>query len=218
MTGKGQCWDGGVRMPTIVSWQGHIQAGISLDELTSSMDVLPTVAKLTGVDIPEDRVIDGKDLLPLLTDKTQESSHAFIFHYCGNQVHAVRYRPNNTGTVWKAHFMTPKWTEGTQSCVGKVICWCHGDQVNVNDPPLLYDMTDDPAESSPIPVHMPEYEEVMKDIYPALKAHKEGIESVPYQLKVAKNFFYPSLQMCCNFPFCSCKETGRQIEHYPEKV
>ena len=218
LTGKGQCWDGGVRVPTIVSWPGHIQAGISLDELTSSMDVLPTVAKLTGADLPHDRVIDGKDLLPLLTDKTQESSHEFLFHYCGNLVHAVRYRPKNTDTVWKAHFMTPKWTEGTETCMGKATCWCHGGQVNVHDPPLLYDMTDDPAESSPIPVHMPEYKEVMEDIYPALKAHQEGIESVPCQLQLVKNFLYPRLQMCCNFPFCSCKETGREIEHYPENV
>ena len=205
-------------MPTIVSWPGHIPAGTSLEELTSSMDVLPTIAKLTGAGIPEDRIIDGKDLLPLLTNKTQKSPHEFLFHYCGDQVHAVRYRPKSIHTVWKAHFMTPKWTEGIESCVGKGICRCHGDQVNVHDPPLLYDMTDDPAESSPIPVHMPEYKEVMKDIYPALKAHQEGVESVPCQLQVAKNLFYPRLQMCCNFPFCSCKETGREIEHYPEDV
>ncbi|KAJ7328572.1 hypothetical protein OS493_024492 [Desmophyllum pertusum] len=136
--GKGQCWEGGVRMPTIVSWPGHIPTGISLDKLTSSMDVLPTVAKLTGADLPDDRVVDGKDLLPLLTNQTQQSSHEFIFHYCGNQVHAVRYHPKNSDTVWKAHFVTPKWTEGTESCIGKsVLCRCHGDRVEVQDPPFF---------------------------------------------------------------------------------
>ncbi|KAJ7328577.1 hypothetical protein OS493_024497 [Desmophyllum pertusum] len=117
--GKGQCWEGGVRMPTIVSWPGHIPTGISLDEVTSTMDLLPTVCKLTGEDPPDDRIVDGKDLLPLLTNQTQQSSHEFIFHYCGDQVHAVRYHPNNSDTVWKAHFMTPNWTEGIESCLDK---------------------------------------------------------------------------------------------------
>ena len=205
-------------MPTIVSWPGHIPAGISLDELTSSMDLLPTVAKLTGADLPDDRIIDGKDILPLLTNQTQESSHEFIFHYCGNQVHAVRYHPKNSDTVWKAHFMTAKWNRGTEACIGHAICGCHGDHVEVQDPPLLYDVTDDPAESSPIAADTPEYKEVMTDIYPALKTHMKGIQNVPGQLGYKKNFFYPRLQMCCNFPYCSCKETDRDLEHYPEDI
>ena len=214
VAGKGQCWDGGVRMPTIVSWPGHIPAGTSLHELTSSMDVLPTIAKLTGADIPEDRVIDGKNLLPLLTNKTRKSPHEFLFHYCGDQVHAVRYRPKSIDTVWKAHFMTPKWTKGTESCIGKaIVCRCHGDRVKVQDPPLLFDVTNDPSESSPIAVDRREYKDVMKDIYPSLITHKESIKSVPSQLG-RKNFFHTQLQMCCNFPFCRCKEAGRKLEHY----
>ena len=205
-------------MPTIASWPGHIPAGISLDELTSTMDLLPTVAKLTGADLPEDRVIDGKNLLPLLTNQTHESSHEFIFHYCGNQVHVVRYHPKSSDTVWKAHFMTAKWNRGTESCIGKGLCGCHGDEVNVHDPPLLFDITDDPAESSPIAANSPEYKEAMKDIYPALKQHKENIESVPEQLGRWQNFVHPTLQMCCNFPFCTCKETGRKLENYPKDV
>ena len=216
--GKGQSWEGGVRMPTIVSWPGHIPTGITIDEVTSSMDLLPTISKLTGADLPDDRIVDGKDLLPLLTNQTQQSSHEFIFHYCADQIHAVRYHPKNSDTVWKAHFMTPKWTEGTDTCTGRGLCMCHGDEVNIQDPPLLYDVTDDPAESSPIAAEMPEYKEVMKDIYPALKQHKEGIESVPCQLGRMVNFVHPRLQMCCNFPYCTCKETDRELEHYPKDV
>ena len=206
-------------MPTIVSWPGHIPAGISLDKLTTIMDLLPTVSKLAGADVPQDRIVDGKDLLPLLTNKTQQSSHEFIFHYCGNQIHAVRYHPKKSDVVWKAHFVTPKWTEGTDSCSGKgIVCRCQGDFVTVHDQPLLFDVTNDPAESTPISADRPEYQDVMKHIYPAIKMHKESIESVPNQLELYKNFFHPSLQMCCNFPFCSCKETDRKLEHYPENI
>ena len=216
--GKGQCWDGGVRMPTIASWPGHIPAGISIDQLTSSMDLLPTVAKLTGADLPQDRIIDGKDFLPLLTNQTQKSSHEFVFHYCGNLVHAVRYHPRDSGTVWKAHFMTAKWSEGTESCRGRGICWCHGNLVNVHDPPLLFDITDDPSESSPIAPNNPEYIEAMKYIHPAVKQHNDNIDRVPEQLVWSKNRVHPSLQMCCNFPYCTCEETDKKIKHYPKDV
>ena len=213
--GKGQCWDGGVRMPTVVSWPGHIPAGISIDQPTSSMDLLPTVAKLTGADLPQDRVIDGKELLPLLTNQTQESSHEFIFHYCGNQIHAVRYHPKDSDTVWKAHFATPKWTEGTESCIGKrIVCGCFKEHVKIQEPSLLFDVSNDPSESFPIASDRPDYQRVVRDIYPALQAHKQSIANVPSQLG-PKNSFHPLLQMCCNFPFCSCEETGRKLEHYP---
>ena len=82
-----------------MSWPKHIPAGISLEEPTSSMDLLPNVAKLAGEEVPKDRVIGGKDLLSSLTNQTQRSSHEFVFHYCGNHVHAVRYHPNDDGIV-----------------------------------------------------------------------------------------------------------------------
>lgn len=203
-------------MPTIVSWPGHITPGISLDQLTSTMDLLPTVAKLVGGDVPQDRTVDGKDLLPLVTNKGQPSSHEFIFHYCGNQVHAVRYNPKNSNVVWKAHFMTPKWTKGTEACIGQGVCNCHGKYVTVHDSPLLIDITNDPSESSPIGADTALYQEVIKQIYPMLKKHKASIKIVPNQLEWHKNIFKPWLQMCCNFPFCSCKETDRELEHYPK--
>lgn len=213
--GKGQSWEGGIRMPTIVSWPKHIPAGISLDKLTSTLDLLPTVAKLVGGDVPKDRVIDGKDLLPLLTNQTQHTSHEFIFHYCGNQIHAVRYHAKETEIVWKVHLMTPNWGEGTDYCIDIGLCLCHGHHVTVHKNPLLFDITNNPGENSPISDDRPEYKEVMKHIDPAIKKHKETIDSVPNQLEAHKNHFHPSLQMCCNFPFCSCRENDRELEHYP---
>lgn len=212
--GKGQSWDGGVRTPTIVSWPGHIPAGMELDVLTSTMDLLPTVARLVRRDIPRDRVIDGKNLLPLLTNEEHHSPHEFIFHYCGNQIHAVRYHPKESDIVWKAHLMTPKWGEGTDYCSETGLCLCHGDGVTVHEDPLLFDITNDPGESSPIAANTPGYQLVMSRISAAIDEHRETIDSVPNQLEDDKTSFHPSLQMCCNFPFCTCKET-RDLEHYP---
>ena len=200
-------------MPTVVSWPKHLPAGITINEPTSSMDLWPTVAKLAGVDIPNDRIIDGQDLVPFLTNQTHVTSHEFIFHYCANQVHAVRYRPKDDNRVWKAHFMSAKWSTGTEGCFGMALCLCHGKHVNVHDPPLLYDITNDPAESQTITTDHPDYDVITREIYSALRKHKDGVSNVPSQL--GKNFFYPWLQMCCNYPLCICQELDRDLQHYP---
>lgn len=186
---------------------------MELDVLTSTMDLLPTVARLVRRDIPRDRIIDGKNLLPLLTNEEQHSPHEFIFHYCGNQIHAVRYHPKESDIVWKAHLMTPKWSEGTDYCSETGLCLCHGDSVTVHEDPLLFDITNDPGESSPIAANTPGYQFVMSRISAAIDEHRETIDSVPNQLEDDKTSFHPGLQMCCNFPFCTCKET-RDLEHY----
>lgn len=53
--GKANNWEGGIRIPGILRWPGVIQAGLEIDEPTSNMDVFPTVAKLAGSPLPEDR-------------------------------------------------------------------------------------------------------------------------------------------------------------------
>lgn len=53
--GKANNWEGGIRVPGILRWPGVIQAGLEIDEPTSNMDVFPTVVKLAGSPLPEDR-------------------------------------------------------------------------------------------------------------------------------------------------------------------
>ena len=55
-----------------------------------NIDLLPTVAALLDEDLPGDRVIDGKSLLPLLTGETDESPHEALFFYWGRELQAVR--------------------------------------------------------------------------------------------------------------------------------
>ncbi|XP_064599802.1 steryl-sulfatase-like isoform X2 [Liolophura sinensis] len=85
--------DGGIRVPTVVRYPGRIKPGRVVDEPTSLMDFLPTVANLMKAPVPSDRVLDGKDMMPLLTGEERLSRHEFLFHYCGKTIHAIRYRP-----------------------------------------------------------------------------------------------------------------------------
>ncbi|WP_236622110.1 sulfatase [Novipirellula maiorica] len=92
--GKGTMFEGGYREPTLMWWKGKIPAGTTCDKLCSSIDLLPTVAKLIGAEVPEDasRKIDGKDIRPLMFgDENASSPHdAFYCYYSGGELHAVR--------------------------------------------------------------------------------------------------------------------------------
>lgn len=67
------------------------------------MDVFPTIAGAINRRLPTDTVLDGRDLTPLLSGKTQVSSHDFLFHYFGSRINAVRYRPR-TGAYIQCSF------------------------------------------------------------------------------------------------------------------
>lgn len=86
---KGSTFEGGMREPTVIRWPGKIPAGTVNDELMTAMDLLPTFAKLAGAAIPTDRVIDGKDIWPVLTENAP-SPHEAFFYYKVNQLEAVR--------------------------------------------------------------------------------------------------------------------------------
>lgn len=85
-----------MRESTVIRWPGKIPADKSNDEIMTTMDLLPTFAKLAGAEIPTDRVIDGKDIWPTLIGESGTPHEAFFYHR-GNSLHAVR-----SGN-WKLH-------------------------------------------------------------------------------------------------------------------
>ncbi len=66
---KDNLWEGGTRVPAIVKYGKHLQAGMVSDVPVSGLDVLPTIAELTHFDLPKDRVIDGESIVPVLEGK-----------------------------------------------------------------------------------------------------------------------------------------------------
>jgi arylsulfatase A-like enzyme len=88
--GKTSTWEGGVREPTIAWWPGRIAAGTACDAMMSEMDVLPTLVRLAGGAVSRRRVIDGKDVWPLLSGQSQQSPHEALFYFSSNRLEAVR--------------------------------------------------------------------------------------------------------------------------------
>ncbi|WP_236973668.1 sulfatase-like hydrolase/transferase [Membranihabitans maritimus] len=72
-------WEGGIRIPALARWPGKIREGSVIDTRLWSLDLFPTCAKLANAKMPEDRFIDGKNLLPNLTGETIHSPHSTLF-------------------------------------------------------------------------------------------------------------------------------------------
>jgi arylsulfatase A-like enzyme len=97
--GKGTTWEGGQREPCVMRWPGKIPAGSVCRELAATIDLLPTVARLAGAELPGDRIIDGKDIWPLMSGEPgAKSPHKAYYFYWGNELQAVR------SGKWKLHF------------------------------------------------------------------------------------------------------------------
>ncbi|MDE0849429.1 MAG: sulfatase [Nitrospinaceae bacterium] len=88
---KGSAFEGGHREPTIAWWPGTIPAGTASNELTTAMDLHPTFAALAGAKMPTDRVIDGKDIAPIiLGNPGAKTPHDRFFYQQGGRLAAVR--------------------------------------------------------------------------------------------------------------------------------
>ncbi|NWJ02086.1 ARSD Arylsulfatase, partial [Crypturellus undulatus] len=210
--GKGMGgWEGGIRVPGIFRWPGVLPAGIAIDEPTSLMDLYPTIVHLAGGTLPQDRVIDGRNLMPLLQGSVQQSEHEFLFHYCGSYLHAVRWHQKNSGAIWKAHYVTPVFQPpGAGACYDRGFCPCFGEGVTHHDPPLLFDLSRDPSEAKPLTAETePFFHTVIEKIGRAIEEHRRTLTPVPEQLSFYNIMWKPWLQPCCGtFPFCWCDKEG----------
>lgn len=88
---KFQTYEGGMRVPCIMHWKGKVPAGSSCDEIAATIDLLPTIAGLSGAEMPNDRTIDGKDIWPLIAGKKgAQTPHEIYFFYKGNKLESAR--------------------------------------------------------------------------------------------------------------------------------
>jgi arylsulfatase A-like enzyme len=82
LTSKTSLYDNGVRTPMIISWPKVIEPGQVCDELVQNTDFLPTILSACGIRVPQEAVIDGKDLMPMLK-KQRQSIHNDLFFELG---------------------------------------------------------------------------------------------------------------------------------------
>lgn len=159
--GKGSrgTFEGGLRMPTILRWPDKLKPAV-VREMASSLDLLPTFAKLGGVTLPDDRLYDGYDITPVLFN-TGENPRNVFYYYRDTKVLAVRK------DKYKAHFEV------------------RGENDNIlftgKDVPLLFDLNVDPSEKVNIADQHPE---IIEELQGILKEHQATIKPATNQLEI----------------------------------
>jgi arylsulfatase A len=159
--GKGTMFEGGYRVPCIARWPGKIPAGQKCDELTATIDLLPTVAALIGAKVPTDRTIDGKNIWPLLTGESDvQSPHESFYCYYDGELRAVRDRQ------WKLHLPHQYRTlAGRAGGTG-------GTPVKYSQSRIgeeLFDLKNDPGETTNVAAQHPEIVERLREMATAAR-------------------------------------------------
>jgi arylsulfatase len=91
-------WEGGIRVPFMIRWPGHVPAGRVSDEIVHGVDLFPTIARITGASVPKDRPIDGVDQSRLFLGDTDDSAREGFPIWCSDRLQAVKWRN------YKVHF------------------------------------------------------------------------------------------------------------------
>jgi len=88
--GKMSTFEGGQRVPCIMWAPGRIPAGTGCDALASTIDLLPTIAAITGTPLPADRVIDGLDISGLMTGEAETVRNEFLYYSRNGFIEGIR--------------------------------------------------------------------------------------------------------------------------------
>jgi arylsulfatase A-like enzyme len=144
--GKGSTFEGGQRVPTVVHWPAQIKSARVDNTIASLVDLMPTFYSIAGVTLPKDRVIDGKDLSPLLSSEPIENnakkSHEF-FYNSAVSTDVVAYREGD----WKIKLPRSLYPQFLEPIL-KLELYSHE--------LLLFNLKDDPSESINIVDQHPE--------------------------------------------------------------
>jgi arylsulfatase A-like enzyme len=99
---KGSTDEGGNRVPCLVRWPGHINAGIKIPQIAGAIDLLPTLADIAAIPIVASKPLDGISIKPLLLGQVDNWPDRMIFsHQRGRvSVRTQRYRLDHNGKLF----------------------------------------------------------------------------------------------------------------------
>lgn len=128
---KGASWEGGLRVPFIARWPDVIPAGQVSNEAAMNIDLFPTLIRLAGGELPTDRPIDGKDMMPMLSQNAA-SPHEALYLFQNDRIAGVR---------------SGKWKLVVESSYRNVITSFDNSESYYGPEGLLFDLELDPGET-----------------------------------------------------------------------
>ena len=91
--GKGWCYEGGIRVPLLIKYPGITDPGATCNQPAISMDYYPTLLELSGIGERNELHMDGKSLVPFLTDPEKTGDRMLVWHY--PHYHGSAWRPGS---------------------------------------------------------------------------------------------------------------------------
>ena len=161
--GKGTTWEGGMREPCIFWSPAKIKPAV-VSDVGSTMDLFTTFSLMAGIPVPDDRIIDGVDISGTLL-RNEPSPREGIFYYRGATLYGARMGD------YKVHYRT----EGAYGMFGGL---------EVHEPPLLYNLSEDPSEQYNI---AQENVPIVEEINVFVKRHQENLVAGKDQLADREN-------------------------------
>ncbi|XP_072021951.1 arylsulfatase-like [Amphiura filiformis] len=200
--GKMQFWEGGIRVPGIFRWTGHIPPAKISDEVVSQLDIFPTLMSIVGGSVPDDRKMDGQDISSTLFNWSPEPQPEPVAEKQLYKEHVI----TNTNLEKEGNYAEPgRCGDGGFPLDNNVNCGgCNETGCVTNyETPLMYNICKDPNEAYPLNVSLPEHKAVLDEMVPKLEAFKADMVIAPPLLDSKSNANVP----CCTpetFPVCTC--------------
>jgi len=121
--------EGALRVPCILRWPGKVPAARVSNEIVHVVDLYPTLARIAGATVPNDRPIDGIDQFDFLTGQTEKSAREGFVYYIKQELRAAKWRDWKMHVVWE-----PEPNQGP----------------NHLESPLIFNLTRDPKEETDV--------------------------------------------------------------------
>lgn len=170
---KGMPFEGGQRVPMIAAWPGTVPAGTQVDAAAMNIDVFPTLLALAGLQLPSDRIIDGRNISDLITGRDTAGPHDALFFFHDKVIDGVRagpwkyYRYVNR-YYWPVPFDEPSTLTGKRAAAYTYTDPKTGQTIQlVTDFPMLYDLRIDPGESYNVAARHPDEDKRLRGLIEA---------------------------------------------------
>ena len=202
---KTNTWEGGVRVPFVAYWPGQITPRES-DEIVSTLDIMRTFVDLANGTLPNDRPYDGKVITDVLLNNAP-SPHDVLYYYCKDRLMAVRSGPYKvhyyTHRVRSDDYFAGECGAGGQPTRHYFDCYhCYDSCVTQQDPPLIYNVENDPAEKFALDTTTdPVLAAFMADLQEKVTAHNLAL--IPAEPLLDDKDPTKSITPCCN-PDTNC--------------
>ena len=169
--GKTTAFEGGVRVPCIVYWKGHVKTGLN-HSLVTLMDWMPTLAHITGAELPDTR-LDGYDITEVLAGTGERASQDYAYFH--NNAELTNYRSGDWKLTLPFHAIKGNfWRAGTEA-----------------HDTLLFNLKEDPSERCNLYF---KYPEKVRELARKADEFKKNFGDIPEPLVVTGNSSQKYLQ------------------------